>query len=116
MKTTFDELLKTNDAQGIILTVLGIGYPAVFTNFRLDRATIPDGYFAYDLRESDETSEFCEIADNILVNHGGTVITKTPIDFKNNKNICNINSAYGDEFDYSFDDAALDNFTDIILA
>lgn len=55
------------------------GTEALFTNRRVFESEIPNGLFRYDLRESDETGRFCAIEKNVVVNHGGSVITKTPI-------------------------------------
>ena len=49
--------------------------PAMFTNARVDRSTIPDGLFCYDVRGSDEDpGALCVIEPSVLVNHSGTVI------------------------------------------
>ena len=37
--------------------------------------------YAYDLYESCDTGDFCYIAPRVIVNHGGTVLVKEPIDF-----------------------------------
>lgn len=55
------------------------GTKALFTNRRVSESEIPNGLFRYDLRESDETGRFCAIEKHVAVNHGGSVITKTPI-------------------------------------
>ncbi len=51
-----------------------------FTNFRVERNTLPQGWFAYDLREGD-SGKFCTLEPHVLVNHGGTFLTQTEIDF-----------------------------------
>ena len=55
--------------------------PALFSNGRIPRAAVPEGLYAYDLYESCDTGDFCYIAPRVIVNHGGTVLTKQPIDF-----------------------------------
>ena len=55
--------------------------PALFSNGRIPRATVPEGLYAYDLYESCDTGDFCYIAPRVIVNHGGTVLVKEPIDF-----------------------------------
>jgi hypothetical protein len=54
--------------------------PALFTNARIDRDTIPPGFFACDIREDDDgwaaTAEM-----TVTVNHMGTVILAEPLDF-----------------------------------
>ena len=56
-----------------------LGQNALFSNYRIDRSTIPDGLYAYDLRDSCNGIA-CELKDHITVNHFGTVIVKNPID------------------------------------
>lgn len=49
-------------------------HPYMFTNMRVDRDSIPDGFVAYDVRDCDCDGEFAEIRDYVLVNHWGTII------------------------------------------
>ena len=58
-----------------------LGHPALFSNGRILRDAVPEGLYAYDLYESCDTGNFCYIALRVIVNHGGTVLTKEPIDF-----------------------------------
>lgn len=54
--------------------------PYLFTNMRIDRDTIPDGYYAYDVRESDGgAGDFSEIQPYVMVNHWGTLVGKREI-------------------------------------
>ena len=55
--------------------------PALFSNGRIQREAVPEGLYAYDLDESCDTGNFCYIAPRVIVNHGGTILTKEPIDF-----------------------------------
>ena len=53
---------------------------ALFTNGRVDRSLVPDGYYAYDLRGNDDGGDTaCEIKNVVTVNHFGTIITREPI-------------------------------------
>ena len=53
------------------------GKPALFTNERVDRSTVPKGVYAYDIRETEGFSGIaCEIGRHVAVNHWGTVITR----------------------------------------
>lgn len=55
--------------------------PALFTGARLDRSTVPEGLYAYDVRHDDECQGIpCEVANYIMVNHWGTVLTVEPLD------------------------------------
>lgn len=58
-----------------------LGKPALFTNARLTDADIPQGLYCYHLRHSDDGDRFCSVEPKVGVNHGGSVITKEPIDF-----------------------------------
>lgn len=52
--------------------------PALFTDLRIDRDTLPEGTYAYNIRGGDET-DFCTIEPYVTVNHTGTIITRQPI-------------------------------------
>lgn len=48
---------------------------ALFTNARIDRSTVPDGWYCYDFRGSDDDpGELCFIEENVVVNHAGSVL------------------------------------------
>ena len=56
-------------------------YTGEFSSLRIDRDTIPEGKYAYDLRDSDGcTGDVCQVKNYILVNHFGTMVTDTPIE------------------------------------
>ena len=60
--------------------VLLFGMPVLFTNIRIDRATVPSNLYLYEIRHADEDwGDPCQIAKGILVNHFGTVISNKPI-------------------------------------
>ena len=50
--------------------------PALFTNGRIDRTTMPEGWYAYDFRGSDDDpGELYVIEEKpVVVNHSGTVL------------------------------------------
>lgn len=53
------------------------GRAVLFTNSRLDRATVPEGLFCYDVRDSDNLDgSFAEIKSFIGVNHWGTILCR----------------------------------------
>lgn len=58
-----------------------LGKFALFTNGRLTDADIPQGLYCYHLRHSDDGGCFCSVEPKVGVNHGGSVITKEPLDF-----------------------------------
>ena len=58
------------------------GKPALFTNSRIDRDTVPEGWYAYDLRGSDYyPREPATVEPHVVVNHAGTILTHEPISF-----------------------------------
>lgn len=83
-----------------------LGHDALFTNLRIDRKTLPEGLYAYDIRDSDycdgTPSELCNF---VLVNHWGTVIVKEKIEGANEGVILN-------EMDYNYlgEDMTLEEF------
>jgi len=54
--------------------------PALFAPIRIDRNTVPLGYYLYEVRHDDDCQgDAVEIAPNILVNHWGSIITRDEI-------------------------------------
>ena len=59
------------------ITVLG--KPALFTDIRIDRGTLSEGLYLFEVRHDDEgMGDPVQIARGILVKHFGTVITCEP--------------------------------------
>lgn len=55
------------------------GTTGVFTNMRINRESLPEGFHKYSLRSGEE--EFiCQICNEVMVDHAGDFITKEPID------------------------------------
>lgn len=60
------------------ITVLG--HAALFHDLRIDRSTVPEGMYLYEVRHDDEgLGDPVQIAKGILVNHFGSIITREPI-------------------------------------
>lgn len=52
----------------------------LFTSGRIDRANIPQGHYAYDLRHDDDDSSVpTTIEAEVTVNHFGTILTQEKI-------------------------------------
>ncbi len=74
---SFEDALKNAD----ILTLCpdckteNRGY---FTCLRVDRDTVPEGWYAYDIRHGD-TGNLCTVEEYVLVNHAGTFLTQRPV-------------------------------------
>ncbi len=56
------------------------GIDALFTNNEINRNEIPQGYFAYDIREGDNDNAFSTIEHRVLVNRAGTILTTYKIE------------------------------------
>ena len=50
--------------------------PALFTDMRIDRNAVPEGLYAYDIRESDDGGRFATIEPEVMVNRVGTILTR----------------------------------------
>ena len=51
--------------------------PALFTNGRIARDTVPEGWYCYDIRGSDDDpGELCYMEENVVVNHAGSVLMR----------------------------------------
>lgn len=57
-----------------------------FSNMRIVRETLPLGRYAYEVRHDDDgMSTACSIAEKVLVNHLGTIISDEPLLDQNQK-------------------------------
>ena len=83
------------------------GKTVLFTNMRVDRSTVPEDLYVYELRDEDCTGDICEIKPSVMVNHWGTIICKEPIELDTKWN-----SKFVDEGDYCYlgDTAKLEEF------
>lgn len=62
------------------------GKPVLFTNARVDRATIPDGWYRYDIRGSDyDPGSFGTLEREVAVNHAGTILSPEEIPLSKGK-------------------------------
>lgn len=52
---------------------------ALFTNYRIDRSTVPEGLYAYDLRDECD-GEICQLKSHVLVNQWGTILVREPFE------------------------------------
>ena len=94
--------------------VVVLGKECLFTCLRIDRTTVPEGLYVYDVRHDDECQgDVCEIKPHVLVNHWGTIICLDPIEMSDMKE-------YGekyacrfieqDDFNYTGAMTTLDNY------
>ena len=53
-----------------------LGHPMLFTCLRVDRDTVPQGMYMYEVRhDDDQQGEPVQIANWIMVNHWGTLLS-----------------------------------------
>lgn len=57
----------------------GQTYIGVFSQYRVDPKTVPEGFNIYDLRHGDDDSIPCTVEKSVLVNHYGTFMTVKPL-------------------------------------
>ena len=68
--------------------------PMLFTCLRIDRATVPKGLYLYEVRHDDDMrGDPVQIANWIMVNHWGTLISSEPLKLTPSKTV---NNAYLD--------------------
>lgn len=57
-----------------------LGKPVLFTDIRIERSTVPERLYIYEIRHADEDwGEPVQIAKGILVNFYGTILALEPI-------------------------------------
>ncbi|MCD7954277.1 MAG: hypothetical protein LUG93_00660 [Lachnospiraceae bacterium] len=78
--------------------------PMLFTCLRVDRATVPKGMYCYEVRHDDEgRGDPCEIANWVMVNHWGTLISNQPIALKKNAASSNAYREIEPEKDWNYE-------------
>ena len=71
-----------------------LGHPMIFTCLRVDRDTVPEGLYMYEVRhDDDQQGDPVQIGNWIMVNHWGTIISNKPIRLEPSPNR---NNAYRD--------------------
>ena len=106
---TFQEANEYNEPFTLFLSG-GHEYHGFYTDIRIDRKTVPEGWHVYDLREGNGEEWFSELKNGYnMVNHMGTFATKEDIGLPEGESLyyCeeDIDEGYrlkDDEFDYSF--------------
>lgn len=77
-----------------------LGVNGLFTNLRVDRYSLPEGFYKYSIREGDD-NPFSAVGNQVIVNHMGDFICKTELDL-------NGQDEYDLFDDYSFTDDVVD--------
>ena len=74
---TFQEALEENQAF-VVAPDTEREVRGFFTNCRVDKNAVRDGWYAYDIRHGDE-GDFCTIEKRVVVNHAGTFLCQQPV-------------------------------------
>lgn len=84
--------------------VMVFGKPMLFTCLRIDRNTVPKGMYLYEVRHDDnQRGDPVQVANWIMVNHWGTLISNQPIKLEKSPAV---NNAYRDidpETDWNYE-------------
>ena len=60
-----------------------LGKEGLFTDYRVNRDTIPEGYFMYEIRHDDDCQgDPVQIAKWVIVNFWGTLLVKEPFNLE----------------------------------
>ena len=81
-----------------------LGVNGLFTNMRVDRNSLPEGFYKYSLREG-EDDFFSSVKSNVLVNHMGDFICKQELDLKDQDEL-----DLDGEYSFTNEDVDLDEF------
>ena len=98
---------RENAMTGIYEEVTVLGKPMLFTDLRIDRATVPKGLYMYEVRyDDDNCGDPVQIANWVMVNHLGTLISREPLKLVPSKAV---NNAYLDidpKKDWNYEDTS----------
>jgi hypothetical protein len=73
-------MARVNAMEEIFEEVTILNIPALFISLRIDRRTVPAGYHVYEVRHDDDCQgDAVQIAQGIMVNHWGSLITRDEI-------------------------------------
>lgn len=77
------------------------GKPVLFTNARVDKATMPEGWYKYDIRGTDyDPGSFGTLEREVGVNHAGTILSPEEIPLSKGKDyrpICGSQNFLGED-------------------
>ena len=85
---SFEEAMKHAKRNKVIISPKSKNpYECVYSELRVDPATVPDDWNLYHIRTDDYgRGDWCTIEERVLVNHGGSLLIKgRKIKFNNGK-------------------------------
>lgn len=97
-------MFRKNAMDEVYEEVTVFGKPMLFTCLRIDRDTVPKGMYLYEVRhDDDQQGDPVQVANWIMVNHWGTLISNQPIKLEKSPTV---NNAYRDidpEIDWNYE-------------
>lgn len=85
-----------------VVTVLD--HPMLFSCLRVDKSSVPDGLFFYEVRHDDDMQGLpVQIAEWVMVNHWGTLISDVPIKLEPNSSGNNAYLYIDPELDWNYE-------------
>jgi hypothetical protein len=102
---SFQEAFE-HDKQDFVIIIKDQDYHGFFANIRIDRDTLPDGWYAYDMRDGDSDGIPYELKNGyIVVNHLGTFYTQSKLPIEEGQSLWRgFDNEIDDEFEYCFSD------------
>lgn len=100
-------MARMNAAEERFEEVTVLGLPMLFSDLRIDRESVPKGYFMYEVRHGDDDwGDPCQLATWIMVNHYGTLISAQPVKLEKSPTINNSYRDIDPDKDWNFDGGA----------
>ena len=83
----FDQAIKEAGSERVVISPKSKNpYVCIYTCRRVNRSTVPSGWYVYEIRTDDDgKGKWVTIEDHVLVNFDGTLLTKYPIKFTKGK-------------------------------
>ena len=106
-------MARANAKEEIYEGVEIFGYPMIFTDSRIDRNSVPEGMFMYEVRHEDiDWGNIAQLGKGILVNFFGTVISDREVDLPDKTEHGNAYREVDDEKDVNWlgTDVSLDEY------
>lgn len=73
-------MARYHAGEEIFSEIMVLGKPALFHGMRIERDSVPKGLYLYEVRHDDDGfGDPVQIAKGIMVNHFGSILTRTPI-------------------------------------
>ena len=76
---TFEESKKYWQEMEITNLHTQKSYKGYFSDMRVEKESVPDGWYLYDFRHGDDMGDLCTLEHSVLVNHGGSFLSETPV-------------------------------------